>query len=296
MITQEDRPQGRGHRVLPPPVKVLALQRGIPVHQPVKVRSAENKPLFESPVPDLIVVVSYGQILPAWLLELPRFGAINVHASLLPKYRGAAPIQWALLNGEDVTGVTTMQMETGLDSGPILLQEKTPISPDETSGELHDRLAVLGAQLLTRTLGRLSVGALEPQIQDSLQVTLAPKITKEMGVLEWQHPALQIHNQIRGLNPWPGCQALFRDAEVKIWRSRMPSAQEASFSSADQPGRLHVSHSGQLFAECGDGRFLELTELSLPGRKKVSGRDFVHGIRIQPGEKMVSGTLRLSGS
>lgn len=288
VITQEDRPQGRGHRLLPTPVKAFALERRLPVYQPAKIQAEESRRLFETLAAELLIVVSYGQILPGWLLDMPRLGAVNVHASLLPKYRGAAPIQWAILNGEAATGVTTMKMDTGMDSGPILLQQAVSIPETETAGELHDRLAVLGAGMLISTLRRMEEGTLDSFVQNNAQATLAPKITKEMGRIDWTRSASDLHNQIRGLNPWPGCFCLFRGMELKIWRSAPPAPQGEARSSPGRPGRIKVGERGRFQVQCGDGRLLELLEVSLPSRKRISGADLVHGFKIQEGEDLES--------
>ncbi len=283
IVTQMDRPRDRGHQVKFSPVKDVALREKIPVYQPVKVRAEEFRPVLEGISAEVIVVAAYGQILPEWILGMKRFGSINVHASLLPRHRGAAPVHRAILQGDSETGITIMQMDAGLDSGPVLLQEATPIGPDETGGELHDRLAIMGAELLLRGLRELQKGALLPVPQDHSQATKAAKIGKEESVLLWSQPAAVIHNQVRAFNPWPGALAHFRDREIKIWRTALVAAPSAAESGVS-PGLLHVEKGSRLLACCGNGSYLEIIEVSLPGRKRISGADLIHGHRITSGE------------
>lgn len=283
VFTQPDRPVGRGHKLQPGPVKVLARERGIPVYQPEKIRSEENRPLFESLRPDFIVVVAYGQILPAWLLNSARIAPVNIHASLLPRYRGAAPIAWALIRGETVTGVTTMIMAEKLDAGPVLLQREIPIAPASTAGELASELAAAGADLLIQTLRGLAENAIMPVSQDERLVSWAPRITREMAEISWDEPAVQIHNRIRGLNPWPVARSIFRGEPLRIWRS-LPE-REAS-ASGQAPGTyLEPSEQG-IRVQCGSGTVLQLLEVQLPGKSRITGREFASGARLQRGEKI----------
>ena len=218
VYTQPDKPKGRKQILTPPPVKETALSHHIPVEQPVTLRTEEAFATLQRYAPDLIVVVAYGKILPKNVLELPRLGCINVHGSLLPKYRGAAPIQWSVLNGDAVTGVTTMFMAEGLDTGDILLQKETPIGPDETAGELFDRLAPMGAELLLETIPLLETGTVQriPQPEDG--GAYASQLTKEMAWIDWNRPAQEIHNLVRGMNPWPIAQTEFRGKRLKLFR------------------------------------------------------------------------------
>jgi methionyl-tRNA formyltransferase len=227
------------------------------------------------------VVVAYGQILPAWLLECSRFGAINIHASLLPRYRGAAPIPWAILNGEVITGVTTMIMEEDLDSGPILLQKAIPIPITKTAGELSEVLSKVGSGLLIQTLDGMQKNALAPIQQDKSQISWAPRITKEMAKISWGKRALDIHNQIRAMNPWPVAFTSFRDERLQILRS-LP--EEGVSDLTKKPGAfLGLSRNG-LRVQCGEGTVLELLEMQMPGRSRVSGREFASGMRLNLGE------------
>jgi methionyl-tRNA formyltransferase len=281
VFTQPDRPSGRGQKLQASPVKAMAQSRGIPVFQPEKIRSEENRPLFEDIRPDYIIVVAYGQILPGWLLKSARFGAINIHASLLPRYRGAAPILWAILNGETSTGVTTMMMEERLDSGPILLQEEVPISLSKTAGELAEDLSIVGADLLLRTLDGLRSKSIEPRVQDECRVSWAPRIKKEMAQISWEKNARDIHNQIRAMNPWPVAYTEFQGKRLHIWRS-LPEDRSSSLEAA--PGTfLGLSQNG-LRVQCGEGTVVELFEVQMPSRGRVNGREFAIGTHLQKGE------------
>ncbi|MCL2495431.1 MAG: methionyl-tRNA formyltransferase [Oscillospiraceae bacterium] len=263
VFCQPDRPQGRRMQLAPPPVKQAALAHGLPVMQPEKLRrNPEMLALLRSLAPELIVVVAYGQILPQALLDIPKHGCINVHASLLPKYRGAAPIQWAILNGETETGVTTMQMDAGIDTGDILLQAKTPIPEDMNAGELHDVLSALGAQVLSDTINLLGQGKLVPQKQDNTQATHAPMLSKELSPLDFAKPAQELHNRVRGLNPWPGASMEFHERLLKVHKTRV----------AEQGG-------SPLCVPCGDGKFLELLTVQAEGKKAMAAEEYIRGIR-----------------
>ncbi len=214
IVTQPDRPKGRGQVLTPPPVKLIAQREGIPLLQPTKMKDVDFFATLSSWKPDCIAVAAFGRILPPAILSLPPLGCINVHGSLLPKYRGAGPIQWAIINGETETGITTMLMDEGMDTGALLLQEKMPISPDDTAGSLSVRLAELGGRMLVKTLAQLTAGSLIPRAQDHSQATLAPLLKKEDGVIDWTMPATVIANRIRGLAPWPGAHT---DAKTERW-------------------------------------------------------------------------------
>ncbi len=282
VFTQPDRPAGRGQRPQPPPIKSFAAGAGLPVFQPEKIRALENRPLLESFKPDVIVVVAYGQILPVWLLELPRLGCVNVHGSLLPRHRGAAPIAWAVLNGETVTGITTMLMDEHLDTGPMLLKREVEIPGAMTSGQLSETLAKAGAELLIPTLEGLGNGTLKAIPQDDALATLAPRITKEMARINWSGDARAIHNRIRGLNPWPLAYAECLGQRVQILQSSPP---DGSQSSDQVPGTfLGMTDRGMKLA-CGSGSVLEILELQPAGKKRMSGRDFVNGLHIKPGQQ-----------
>jgi methionyl-tRNA formyltransferase len=284
VVTQEDRPRDRGHRPQPTPVKAVALEQGIPVFQPLRIRHEESKAFFQQLCPELIIVVSYGQILPGWLLELPEHGAINVHGSLLPRYRGAAPIQRAIIQGETRTGITTMLMDEGLDTGPMLLQRATEIDPNETAGELHDRLAVIGADLLLDTLHRLQQGSLIIKPQDHEQATLAPKISKDQAWIDWSLGAGRIHNLVRAFNPAPVAFSRIRHADLKIWKTLPWAGGEAECFPEIQPGEIRIARKNRLLVGCGDGLPLELLEASQPSRRRITGAELVNGLKLQSGE------------
>jgi len=288
VITQPDRPSGRGQKSKPSPVKLFAQCHGIPIFQPEKIRAEENRRFLTGLRPDFLVTVAYGQILPGWLLETARIAPVNVHASLLPRYRGAAPISWAIMNGDEITGVTTMWMEESLDAGPILLQQELPIHPEKTAGELAEDLAHIGADLLVRTLEGLGEGTIVPIQQDEKQATWAPPITKEIAKICWSRPAMAIHNLIRAMNPWPGAYTVFRGERLQIWRSSLVK-DEVAYN--DDPGTLvDISREG-IMVQCGDQTVLEVVEVQQPGRRKISGREFANGMRLQPGNLIFSGCL-----
>ena len=272
-FTRKDKPVGRKQVLREPPVKALAREKGIPVFQPDTLRGPETERILRNLDPDAIVVAAYGKILPKNILDLPRLGCVNVHASLLPKYRGASPIQQAVLDGEAETGVTTMRMAEGLDTGDILLQERTPIGPDETAGELTVRLSELGAGLIVKTLSALEAGTATPVPQDEAGSSYAPMLTKERSPVDWTRTAREIHNQVRGLSPWPGACAGFGAKRLKIHRSRV--ARDAGGT----PGRVLP---GRAFTvACGGGTALELLEVQPEGGKKMSGTDFLRGHPLQ---------------
>jgi methionyl-tRNA formyltransferase len=275
VVAQPDRPAGRGQKLVSPPTVDLARARGVEVLQPTRVKTGEFPERIAAMGLDVAVVVAYGRILTPTLLAAPRRGCINVHASLLPRWRGAAPIQWSVLAGDPDTGVCTMQMAEGLDTGDVLLTARTPIGPEETSGDLHDRLAPLGAALLVRTLAELD--RLTPQVQPEEGVTYARMLTKEDGRVDWGRGAAELDRQVRGLAPWPGAFAPFRGESLKILRAR-PVGGHAGAT----PGTLL---DGARVA-CADGGALELLEVQAPGRKPVRGVDFVHGARLAPGEPL----------
>ena len=281
VVTQPDRPQGRGMELTAPPVKQSALKLGLAVVQPEKIKKNEEfQAQLRALAPDAIIVVGYGRIIPPWMLELPRYGNINVHASLLPKYRGAAPIQWAIANGETVTGVTTMLLNEGLDTGDILLQKELPIADDDTSVTLAPKLAELGADLLVKTLHGLEQKTLVPQPQDDSQATLAPILTKEDGLVDFNRTAQEIHNRLRGFQPWPGAYTKFRGKNLKF-----VATWPASLEKADVPGALW-SQDDDLFAFCGGGTVLRLFIVQPEGKKPMNARDFINGYRPTPGERL----------
>ncbi len=272
VVTQPDRPKGRGQQLLPPPVKVLAEQHGIPVLQPVKVRQPESIEQIRAFAPDLIVVVAFGQILPQTLLDIPRYGCINVHASLLPAYRGAAPINWCIINGEQETGVTTMQMDAGLDTGAMLLKKAVVINPEEDSQVLHDRLAPLGAAALVETLDQLVAGRLQPEPQDDSRSCYAPLLKKEDGRIDWNLEPLALKNLIRGVTPWPGAYTYLAGKTLKLFKARIGNAKGI-------PGTVLKADRGGLEVACGNGSLI-IDELQLEGKKRLPARDFFAGCSI----------------
>jgi len=279
VVTQPDRPSGRGYETSTPPVKEAALEAGIAVYQPEKINSDSAFEFFQRAAPDVVVIIAYGQIIPARLIEIPRLGWINLHASLLPKYRGAAPINWAIVNGETRTGVTTMQIDAGLDTGPMLLRNEVSIGPDETAPELSARLAEAGAPLVAETLRKLDRGEITPTPQDNSRATLAPMLKKEDGRIDWRQSSQKIYNRIRGLQPWPGTFTTFRGKTCQIWgRALKPVA------SGGRPGILLPTREDGLLVICGEG-VLRVDYAQMEGRKRVAGMEFAGGARIQPGER-----------
>jgi methionyl-tRNA formyltransferase len=279
VVTQPDRVRGRGQSPTPSPVKVLALETGVPVVQPEKIKNnLDLRAQLEAIQPDAIIVVAYGRIIPDWMLQLPPWGNINLHASLLPKYRGAAPIQWAVANGETVTGATTMRIDQGLDTGDMLLQRALPIAPDQTAEQLFPLLANDGASLMLETLAGLEAGTLHPMPQDHSAATLAPILQREDALVDFSRPATAIYNRWRGFQPWPGAYTFFRGKKLTLHRL-LPADSTAPL----QAGELLVDH-GRLFAGAGAGTQLELLELQLEGKKRLSVADFLRGNPPHPHE------------
>jgi methionyl-tRNA formyltransferase len=286
VVTQPDRPRGRGQVTSSSPVKDAAVAAGIPVYQPQKIRAEEAYEYFRNATPDVIVIIAYGQIIPARLIAIPRLGWINLHGSLLPKYRGAAPIHWAIASGETRTGLTTMQIDAGLDTGPMLLQHETEIAPDETASQLYLRLAEAGAPLMTETLRGLARGTITPTPQDNSQATLAPPLKREDGRIRWSLPAQEIFNRIRGFQPWPGAFTTFRGKQCAIWGKPALSDTTAR-TSALAPGAIRVE-SGEVDVVCGESTTLRLEFVQLEGRKRIVAREFANGARLAPGERFGS--------
>jgi methionyl-tRNA formyltransferase len=295
VVTQPDRPRGRGQHPSPPPVKEAAARLGLAVRQPERVRLPETVEFLRALQPEAMVVVGYGQIIPQTVIDLAPLGIVNVHASLLPKYRGAGPIQWAILNGETRTGVTTMRIDAGLDTGDMLLKTEIEIGPEENAVELGARLAAVGADLLVETLAGLAAGAIVPEKQDSSQATYARLLKKEDGMVDWSLPAQAIHNRVRGLQPWPGAYTTFRGQTLHIWKSRPgpwpPAPGPRPLSSGPWPpapgpclpGPGRISSVKPLIVSCGSGA-LELLEVQLEGRKRISAADFANGQRLAENE------------
>lgn len=276
VYTQPDRPKGRGRKMTPPPVKELALRHGIPVFQPQKLRDPEAVAELQQLDPDLIVVVAYGQILPQSVLDIPRFGCINVHASLLPKFRGAAPINKAIIDGEKVTGITTMLMDAGLDTGDMLVRKSLEIGPDETAGELHDRLALLGRETMLETLQQVLDGTLSPQQQNDDESSYAPMMKKEDGRIDWSLSAQEVHDRVRGLAPWPGAFTRLDGEVLKI-------AQTQVVDGAGDAGTVVAASADGVDVACCDG-VIRIGALQLPGKKMLSAADFLRGCQLEKGQ------------
>ena len=277
VFTQADKPRGRHMTLTPPPVKVCAMEHDIPVYQPESLKHGEAMPVLEELQPELIVVAAYGMILKSDVLDFPKYGCINVHASLLPKYRGAAPINWVIINGEKETGVTTMQMNEGLDTGDMLVSEKIEIGADETAGELFDRLAVLGGDVLSETLERLAAGTLHPVPQNDAEMTYASMLSKKDSPIDWSRTAQEVHDQVRGLSPWPGAASVLDGKTFKIHRTK-----RTDMKRKDVPGRL-LEEKGSLYAVCGDGMLLELCEVQPLGSRKMTSADYLRGHHPEAG-------------
>ena len=286
VVTQPDRPRGRGLKLAPPPVKRAALELGLRVEQPEKLKGAEGHALLERFQPDAVVIVGYGQIIPADLLLRPRHGWINLHASLLPRYRGAAPVQWALIRGETTTGVTTMRIDEGLDTGPLLLQREEPIAEEDTAVTLARRLAEMGAPLMVETLKRLDEGTLLPQPQDYARASKAPLLKRAHGQLDWSLSARELYNRIRGLVPWPGAFTGFRGKRLHLWWAR-PLTAPPGVVQAPTPSTLLVEKHA-LYVACGGGTWLHIVEVQPANRKRLPAADFINGLHVRTGEKFQS--------
>jgi methionyl-tRNA formyltransferase len=278
VFAQPDRPRGRGQEVSFSPVKKVAVAAGLPVHQPSKIRAPEVEAQLRALSPDVIAIIAYGQIIPGRLLNIPRLGWINLHASLLPKYRGAAPIAWAIASGETHTGNTTMRIDSGMDTGEMLLQNELAIGTDETAPELSVRLAESGAKLMVETLRGLAAGNLSGRPQDHSAATNAPMLKREDGQIDWARPAQEIYDRMRGFTPWPGAYTDFRGQTCHLWGH--PVSGE---SSSAPPGTL-TPKSARLRVTCGAATELELTHVKLEGRKQISAAEFANGARLQSGE------------
>ncbi len=276
VFTQPDKKKGRGYTLTAPPVKELALKHNLPVYQPITLKTDDSIDLINSLKPDLIVVVAYGKILPESILKIPNKGCINVHGSLLPKYRGAAPIQWSVINGEKVTGITTMYMDAGLDTGDMILKSETTIDEDETSGELYDRLKIMGAKLLVETINQLEKGIITREQQDNNQSSYAPMLDKSLSNIDWNLRAEAIHNLVRGLNPWPVAMTTLESKNLKIYRTKV-SNQVVSL----KPGE--VKSISPFIVCCGENTAIEILELQLESKKRMNADDFLRGYKLKEG-------------
>jgi methionyl-tRNA formyltransferase len=277
VVTQPDRPAHRGQRLTAPPVKTAALAAGLPVLQPARLRDSEWPERLQALGADVAVVVAFGQILPQAVLDAPARGSINIHGSVLPRYRGAAPIQWAIIRGESVTGITTFQMDAGMDTGPVLLTAEAPIGAEETAGELSERLSVLGADVILDTLARLD--SLTPQPQCHEAATLAPRLKKTDGTLDWRRPARDLANLVRGCNPWPGATAVLAGGTLTLWRAR-------AVAGAGEPGTL-IPHERTLAVATGEGAVLPL-EVQPESRRAIGWDEFLRGARLTAGQRLVT--------
>jgi methionyl-tRNA formyltransferase len=280
VITQPDRPRGRGGQISASPVKEAAIAANVPVHQPEKIRSPEARDFLAKLAPDCIVIIAYGQIIPASLLSIPKLGWINLHASLLPKYRGAAPINWAIANGETQSGLTTMRIDAGMDTGEILLQEELDIAPEETAPELAASMAEAGAPLMLDTLGRIAAGTIVSRPQNNDEATYAPLLKKEDGRIDWNRPAQEIYNRMRGFAPWPGAFTYFRGQTCHLWAEPF----FLSTLTSSPPGTI-VREDTQILIACGHTTLLRLLSVKLEGRKQISAVEFANGARLTQRER-----------
>lgn len=278
VFTQPDKPKGRGHKLTAPPVKEVAIKNNIEVFQPDKIRNAETLSIIEDLEPEIIVVVAYGKILPKEIIDYPKYGCVNVHASLLPKYRGAAPIQWSIINGEKTTGVTTMYMNEGLDTGDMLLKSSTIINDDETSGDLHDRLSFIGADLILKTLNEISKGTIKRKKQNDDEASYSPMLDKSLCNIDWNKAAINIHNLVRGLNPWPTASTILNGNILKIHKTKVSNIKGGS------PGEIISLN--PFVVSCSGDTSLEILELQLLGKKRMSSEEFLRGHKIKIYKKL----------
>lgn len=287
VFTQPDKPVGRGKQLHEPPVKVLALEHRIAVHQPAKIKTSEEvRAVFDAIRPDACIVAAYGKILPEWLLKIPRLGCINVHASLLPRYRGAAPINWAIANGESETGVTIMQMDVGMDTGAMLARRATPIAVDETAVELTARLSQIGAELLSESLPQIAGGLLQPEPQNESEATYAPILKREDGLIDWRMSAAEIANRVRAFQPWPSVFTMFRGARLIFWRAREIAADENAIPAKPltEAAKIAGITKTGFVIQCANATLLHVEEVQLEGKRRVPARDFLNGSRLHLGD------------
>ncbi|MBQ2614979.1 MAG: methionyl-tRNA formyltransferase [Clostridia bacterium] len=276
-VTQPDKPKGRGHKLMPPPVKELAMENQIPVFQPESLKNEGFLPELRELNPELIVVVAYGKILPSYILDYPKYGCINVHASLLPQYRGAGPIQWSVINGEAVTGVTTMYMAEALDAGDMILKAETPIGEEETAGELFDRLSEMGAKLLSETVDGILSGNVPREKQDDALATYAPMVNRDTGHIDWTQNAETIRNLIRGTNPWPLSYSLYQGTVMKVLHATKGPDQKG------ESGEILGADKQGILVACGEGETLLVDEIQMQGSKRMQVRDYLNGHEIAVG-------------
>lgn len=287
VVTQPDRPQGRSAQLTPPAVKQAAVTAGLAITQPDKIKTnTDFRARLEAIEPDAIIIVAYGRIIPRWMIDLPRHGNLNLHASLLPKYRGAAPIQWAIASGEAVTGATTMRIDEDLDTGDILLQRELPIAPDQTAEDIFPLLAESGAGLMLETLDGLAAGTIQPRKQDDSRATLAPILTREDGLIDFNRTAAEIYNRWRGFQPWPGAYTTVAGKKLTLHHMHPIDAQPNA-TNQQSPGELRID-AGQIFAPCGAGTTLQILELQLEGKKRMLTADFLRGHPLPPSARLGS--------
>lgn len=282
VVTQPDRPKGRGRKLTPSAVKLRAEVLGIPVYQPLKVRTPDAVETLTNAAPDIMVVAAFGQILPKTVLDIPRYGCLNIHASLLPKYRGAAPINWAIIRGEETTGVTIMQMDVGLDTGDMLLAEETPIGPEDTAGSLFARLAEMGGRLVVKAIDEIEKGGAVPVKQDGSIATLSPMLKKEMGAIDWSRPAVEIWRLVRGLDPWPGAFTARGGGTLRVWGAHVYNL---GLYDAEPGAVVDVNKTG-IKVMTGDG-VLVITEVQAEGGRRMSVSDYLAGHKVEKGERLV---------
>lgn len=278
VFTQPDKPKGRGHKMQFSPVKEKAIEHNIPVFQPVKMKDGTAYGILKELNPELIIVVAYGKIIPQDILDLPKFGCVNIHASLLPRYRGAAPIQWCVLNGEKKSGVTSMQMDAGLDTGDMLIKAETEIDENMTAGELHDKLSMLGAKVMSETINKIIDGTLVRTKQDDTLSNYAPMLSKELCPINWSDSAEKIHNQVRGLSPWPIATSMLNGEIYKLHKTVKAGKTNG------EPGEITSLDKGITVA-CGDGNGIRIVTIQAPGKKAMNCEDFLRGHKIEVGEK-----------
>ncbi len=287
-VTQPDKPKGRGKEMQPTPVKETAVRHGIPVFQPKRVRDPECIEYLKSFQADVCVVVAFGQILPKEILDMTPYGCINVHTSLLPKYRGAAPIQWSIIQGEKVTGVTTMQMDEGIDTGDMLLKAEVPITPEETGESLHDKLALAGAKLAVQTLQELEAGTLHPEKQGESPTPYAKMLDKKMGNIDWNQPAVVIERLVRGLNSWPSAYTFWNGKVMKIWKAGVKYEENGNTTEKAVPGTILEVEKDSFSVQTGEGVLL-VKEVQIPGKKHMDVCAFLRGNKVVPGTVLTSG-------
>lgn len=286
VYTQPDRPQGRGKKLKYSPVKEVAIKHNIPIEQPLKLKDEETISRIRAKGADLIVVVAYGRLLPAAVLSMPKYGCINVHASLLPKLRGAAPIHWAVINGDKKTGITTMQMVEALDAGDILLQRAVNIDESNTSGEIHDKLKAVGAELLLETIALLEQNKLSPIVQDEDKATYAPMLEKKHEIIDWHKSGKEIVNLIRGMSPWPGVYTEHKGNRIKVWKARIEDKTSAQNLDSPSPGLVTEISKEGIKVLAGNNSEILLQELQLAGKKKIDAADFVKGYKLNLGDTL----------